>query len=192
MHTIHALNTKDAWNAIMTTIDLHGDNVVTEDGQLTREVRNLIVEIKHPGEGYPIRGTGWGIEALEIYADQIMDPNDKGFVYDYGSRLAQDGQIENVIGHLIQDKTTRRAILSTRNRCQDMYEQHTPCLQIVEFLYREGKLHMTCFFRSNDMKDAWPSNIYGLYRLLTTVANKAGMDAGSITTHSVSAHYYVD
>jgi thymidylate synthase len=192
MYTIKAKNTADAWNAIMTYINLYGENILTEDGQMTREIRNLIVEIEHPGEGYPIKGTGWNILALSSYADQILDPNEKGFVYDYGSRLAQDGQIENVIGHLVENKNTRRAILSTRNRCQDMYEQHTPCLQIVEFLYREGKLHMTCFFRSNDMRDAWPSNIYGLYALLGYVAMRTNMEMGSITTHSVSAHYYVD
>jgi thymidylate synthase len=192
MYTIRAKNTGDAWRSIMTHISLYGEDVITEDRKMTRELRNLIVEIEHPGEGYPIKGTGWSIEALDVYAEQILDHNDKGFVYDYGSRLAQDGQIDNVIEHLKQDPTTRRAILSTRNRCQDMYEQHTPCLQIVEFLNRCGKLHMTCFFRSNDMRDAWPSNIYGLYALLKHVAESVGVEPGSITTHSVSAHYYVD
>lgn len=192
MHTIKAKNTADAWRAIMHTIELYGENIITEDRQMTREVRNLIVEIEHPGEGYPIKGTGWGIEALSQYASQLLDPADKGFVYDYGSRLAQDGQIDVAIEKLKENKNTRRAILSTRNRCKDMFEQHTPCLQIVEFLYREGKLHMTCFFRSNDMRDAWPSNIYGLYALLGYVAMKTGLEMGSITTHSVSAHYYID
>ena len=72
-----------------------------------------------------------------------------------------------------------------------MYEQHTPCLQIVEFIYRENKLHMTCFFRSNDIGEAWVVNVYGLYALLGYVAMRTGMEMGSITTHSVSAHYYI-
>jgi thymidylate synthase len=192
MYTIRAKNTRDAWNAIMTYIDLYGENIVTEDGQMTREIRNLIVEIEHPGEGYPIPGSKWSITALDMYAGQILDPRDKGFDYDYGSRLARMGQIDVVIDKLRENPNTRRAILSTRDIGIDQFAQHTPCLQIVEFLHREGKLHMTCFFRSNDMRDAWPSNIYGLTALLNYVATMADMEAGSITTHSVSAHYYVD
>ena len=192
MYTIKAKNTRDAWNAIMTYINLYGDNLITEDGQMTREIRNLIVEIEHPEEGYPIKGTNWGITALEQYAEQILDPYDKGFIYDYGSRLARKGQIDVAIEKLRDNPNTRRAILSTRDIEKDLTAQHTPCLQIVEFLYRDGKLHMTCFFRSNDMRDAWPSNIYGLNALLRYVATMANMEPGSITTHSVSAHYYID
>jgi thymidylate synthase len=130
--------------------------------------------------------------ALEKYAEQIMDPSDKGFVYDYGSRLANMGQIPHVIQMLREEPTTRRAILSTRVLDKDMVEQHTPCLQIVEFLYRNGKLNMTCYFRSHDIKAAYPTNVYGLNRLLETVARLSHMTPGSMTTVSCSAHYYID
>jgi thymidylate synthase (methanogen type) len=192
MHTIRANNTADAWKAAINTIDIYGTDIITEDGQLTREVTNLMIEIKHPNLGYPIPGSGWNMEALDVYSDQIMDPKDKGFVYDYGSRLARGGQIPHVVKMLRKESTTRRAILSTRVLEKDMVEQHTPCLQIVEFLHRQGKLNMTCYFRSHDIKAAYPANIYGLYRLLESVAILAEMKPGGITTISASAHYYVE
>jgi len=176
----------------MRTIEIYGTNIITEDRQLTREVTNLIVEIKHPELGYPIPGSGWNMEALEVYADQILDTNEKGFVYDYGSRLARGGQIHHAIRMLREEPTTRRAILSTRVLEKDMVEQHTPCLQIVEFLHRQGKLNMTCYFRSHDIKAAYPANIYGLYRLLESVTLLTEMEPGSITTISASAHYYME
>jgi thymidylate synthase len=191
MHTIRANNAAEAWKAAMNTIEIYGNNIITEDHQLTREVYNLIIEIKHPGEGYPIPGSGWDMAGLEMYAEQIMDPREKGFVYDYGSRLANMGQIPHVVQMLREEPTTRRAILSTRVLEKDLVEQHTPCLQIVEFLYRGGKLNMTCYFRSHDIKAAYPTNIYGLNRLLETVARLAYMEPGTLTTVSCSAHYYV-
>jgi thymidylate synthase len=176
----------------MTTVEVYGYDVITEDGQLTREVTNLIIEVKHPDQGYPIPNSGWNMAGLEMYAEQIMDPRDKGFVYDYGSRLANMGQIPHVIQMLREDPKTRRAILSTRVLEKDMLEEHTPCLQIVEFLHRGGKLNMTCYFRSHDIKAAYPTNLYGLNRLLETVAKHSDMLPGTITTISCSAHYYYD
>jgi thymidylate synthase len=49
---------------------------------------------------------------------------------------------------------------------------------------------MTAFFRSHDLAQAWPSNIYGLAKLLEYVANEVGIEVGSITTISASAHIY--
>jgi thymidylate synthase len=192
MHTIRAKTAAEAWKAAMNTIEIYGNNIKTEDNQLTREVYNLVIEIEHPDQGYPIPKSGWDMAALEKYAEQIMDPSDKGFVYDYGSRLANMGQIPHVIQMLREEPTTRRAILSTRVLDKDMVEQHTPCLQIVEFLYRNGKLNMTCYFRSHDIKAAYPTNIYGLNRLLETVARLSHMTPGTMTTVSCSAHYYIE
>lgn len=191
MHVIRADNAADAYNAALHTVEIYGQNVITEDKKLTRELYNLIVEIKHPGDGFPIAGSNWKLNALEKYAEQILNPDDMGFVYTYGNRLAMNGQIPHVIQMLREEPTTRRAILSTRVLDKDMVEQHTPCLQIVEFLYRNGKLNMTCYFRSHDIKAAYPTNIYGLNRLLETVARLSHMTPGTMTTVSCSAHYYI-
>ena len=191
MHLIRAKNAAEAWKAALNTIDIYGTNIVTEDHQLTREVYNLTIEIQHPGEGFPIPNSGWDMPGLEKYAEQLMDPRDKGFIYDYGSRLAYAGQIPHVVQMLREEPNTRRAILSTRQVEKDMVEQHTPCLQIVEFLHRDGKLNMTCYFRSHDIKAAYPTNVFGLNRLLETVSRLCNMTPGTMTTVSCSAHYYI-
>lgn len=191
MHSIMANDAADAWFAAISTCDAYGHNILTEDGKLTREVCNLVIEIKHPGRGYPIPGSKWNLKALEAYALQLLDPNDKGFAYDYGNRLGRQNQINVAIEHLRNYPSTRRAILTTRDMDKDLFAQHIPCLQIVEFLLRDDELHMTCFFRSHDVRDAYPANVYGLNSLQRYVAEDLNVAPGRMTTISCSAHYYV-
>lgn len=192
MHLLRAPDSAQAWKMAVGTIETYGTNVKTEDGKLTREVYNLVVEIKNPGQGFPIPNSGWNLNGLQKYAQQLLDPREKGFDYDYGSRLARAGQIDIISNKLIEEPTTRRAILSTRDLAIDLTAQHTPCLQIVEFLLRDNQLNMTCFFRSHDIRDAYPANLYGLNALLEHVAKEVGTKPGSITTMSCSAHYYME
>jgi thymidylate synthase len=74
----------------------------------------------------------------------------------------------------------------------DQSRQHVPCLQLIDFLFRGGKLNLTAYFRSHDIERAYPCNLYGLNKLLEYVAREAGMEPGSITTISASAHIYVE
>ena len=191
MHSIQANDAADAWYAAVTTVDVYGTNVLTEDFKLTREVYNLVIRIAHPELGFPIPGSKWNLKGLEEYAKQLLDPNEKGFEYDYGNRLGRFNQINVAMQKLRDTPTTRRAILTTRDLPKDLFAQHTPCLQIVEFLARNNQLDMTCFFRSHDVRDAYPANIYGLSALQRYVAEDVGIATGTLTTMSCSAHYYV-
>ena len=190
-----------AWHWLLSQIELHGDLIKTEDNQLCRECMNLMVTIENPRDDWPIQGSNWSIPALAVYADtEILSPiSPKGFEYSYGERLfaypgwrvadKQLDQIKYVIEKLRDNPTTRRAIAITWHPYTDNYSDHVPCLQSVDFLYR-GRLHLTAYFRSHDIQQAWPANVYGLSRLLSYVAEKAGMQPGSLTTISVSAHIY--
>jgi thymidylate synthase len=180
-----------AWRAAVSTIESYGSDVKDEDGRLTKEVCNLVVEIKHPSQGFPIPGSCWSLVGLRNYAAQMLNPEEKGFDYDYGHRLARESQIDVVVEKLRSCPNTRRAILSTRDLSKDLTAEHTPCLQIAEFLVRDGKLNLTCFFRSHDIERAYPANLFGLNALLEHVANRVGVQPGRLTTVSASAHYYV-
>jgi thymidylate synthase len=188
---IHIVEDCDqAWRAAMNTLESYGSDVRDEDGRLTREVCNLVVEIKHPSQGFPIPGSQWNMVGLEAYAAQMLDPKEKGFDYDYRHRLARKSQIDVAVETLRSSPNTRRAILSTRDLSKDLTAEHTPCLQIAEFLIRDEKLNLICFFRSHDIEQAYPANLFGLNALLEHVANRVGVQPGGLTTVSASAHYY--
>lgn len=192
----------EGWKWACQIVNTYGDKVITEDHKLTKEVRNLVVQILEPGEGWPIPGSRWDIPALERYAEQFLSgENETGFAYTYGERfvnyhspwldLPPVNQInDSVIYRLINGKTTRRAIATTWQPWFDPFNSECPCLQLIDFLFRDEKLNMTAFFRSHDILQAWPANVYGLNKLLEYVGGEAGMEPGSITTVSTSSHIY--
>ena len=178
------------WKRAMAEIEFNGEDVLTEDGVLTREVQNLVITIKHPLLGYPIRGSDWDITALDVYANQFNDPVNHGFDYTYGERIHHGGQVEKVIARLKANKGTRRAVIKTWQPCKDYEAQHTPCLQILDFLVRGDKLNLTAVFRSHDIGRAYVSNVYGLGKLQASIAAELGIEVGTLTTVSISAHIY--
>jgi thymidylate synthase len=180
------------WRRALAEIQFHGEDILTEDGYMTREVQNLVITIKHPLEGYPIRDSGWDITALNVYADQFNNPINHGFDYTYGERIHHRGQVEKVINRLKANKGTRRAVIKTWQPCKDYDAQHTPCLQILDFLVRSEKLNLTAVFRSHDIGRAYVSNVYGLGKLMATIAAELGIEIGTLTTVSISAHTYME
>ncbi len=196
----------DAWKWACGTIQSRGDLVKTEDGQLTKEIMNLMVTVLEPSANWPIPGSEWDLAALDRYAEQLLSPKNPGFDYTYGNRMRahlvivmdSDGktritgwdQIELIIEKLRCCPNTRRAIAITWRPEVDLIVDHVPCLQSVDFLYRQDKLHLVAYFRSHDFARAWVPNLYGLNRLLQYVGKETGMEPGSITTISASAHIY--
>lgn len=193
-----------AWAWMLNIIEQFGDKIRTEDNQICKEVMNLQVTVLEPCTpgNWPIQGSGWSLPALEVYANtEILSPDiPEGFRYSYGQRLfmypARDDyhygfdQISHVVEKLRENPNTRRAIAITWCPWWDSESEHVPCLQSVNFLCRAGKLHVTAYFRSHDIQQAWPANVYGLSKLLDYVAFQAGMQPGSLTTFSASAHRY--
>ena len=178
-----------AWRWCIALIESHGSHVLTEDGQHTKEIRNMVLQVENPLTGWPIAGSGWNIPALDVYVrDQILgSENRTGFSYTYGERIVP--RLDALIEKLKEEPESRRAVLSMW-RDSDYDIQHPPCWMTLDFLIRNDILHLTAFIRSNDMKQAWPQNMYGLAKLLEYVALGVGVETGSITTISASAHIY--
>ena len=189
---------EEAWEWAKNIIASFGDNIVSEDGKLCREVRNLHLTVLNPSERWPLKNSNWSIIGLNKYAEQLLSPENPGFDYTYGERLfafSIEGQAANQINYIIrklkQEPSSRRAIAVTWDM-DDQSRQHVPCLQLIDFLFRGGKLNLTAYFRSHDIERAYPCNLYGLNKLLEYVAREAGMEPDSITTISASAHIYVE
>ena len=178
-----------AWRWACDRIHIGGEKVVTEDGQITKEIRNLVLQVNSPTIGWPITDSGWDIPALEVYVrDQILGTeNPTGFSYIYGQRIAP--RLDELIEKLRSQPESRRAVISLWQE-SDYDIQHPPCWMVLEFLIRSNQLHLTAFIRSNDIKQAWPANAYGLSKLISYVAEKVGCETGSLTTISASAHIY--
>jgi thymidylate synthase len=198
----------EAWNYAKGIIHTYGNKVVTEDNQLCKEIENLKLTVNNPGFGWPIGGSGWTLDGLKSYGKQFLDYNRNGFDYTYGNRMRKffqassgyelhnDGcidQIEECCAALKGQPNTRRAIIVLWSPDHDlnMPDSH-PCMISVNFLVRDSKLNVTAYFRSHDIEQAWPQNVYGLWKLQEYVAKDIKVEIGTVTTFSVNAHIYLD
>lgn len=182
----------DAWRYGLSQIEQHGYNVITEDKALIREFLNLHLEVENPLEGYPLKGSGWDIAALQEYANALCEQSYdlKGFDYNYCERMSR--QLYYAKRMLAKHPTTRRATIYLWLPEKDLETSfHKPCQIVANYIIRNDKLYATHFFRSHDIRDAWPTNVYGLGSLQKIIAKELGYKVGSLTTFSVSAHYYI-
>jgi thymidylate synthase len=65
-----------------------------------------------------------------------------------------------------------------------------PCLFLIQCQIYQGKLTMTCYFRSNDMYNAWPLNAFALRKLQSDIAKELEVKMGALVTISNMAHVY--
>lgn len=111
-------------------------------------------------------------------------------------------QIEEVYLKLKNYKYDRGAVISIWNPWVDNISKgwqddsptkksgNVPCMTQLQFAYREHKLHLTAYFRSNDMFDAWPRNAFALRKLQFDLAKKLDLKPGFLTTISSLAQVY--
>jgi thymidylate synthase (methanogen type) len=182
----------DAWQYAISEIERAGSQIITEDNALIREVLNLRLEVLNPLHGYPIKGSNWDLPALEVYAADLCNfsYDCKGFDYTYNERMGR--QIHYITKMLKKYPTTRRATAYLWLPEKDLETPyHKPCQIVASYLLRDDKLYATHFFRSHDIRDAWPANVYGLGSLQRQIADEIEVCTGSLSTFSASAHYYI-
>nr|WP_319373080.1 thymidylate synthase [uncultured Methanobacterium sp.] len=185
---------KNGWETLVKRVMQKGSEIKDERGSLTLELRNTVVTMNRPLELEIPKGYFWSGEKLEIYAEQFLSDDKQGFVYTYGNRLRKHfegiDQIGEAIRRLKNCKESRRAISVTWDPPTDTQSEEVPCMILVDFKIREGKLHTTGLWRSHDIYGAWFPNAVGLTHLSRYVAGEVGVEVGSLTIHSISAHIY--
>jgi thymidylate synthase len=191
---IKAPTIKSGWESLVKRIMQRGAEIKDERGSLTLELLNTVVTVNKPLELEIPEGYFWSGEKLDIYAKQFLSDDQQGFIYTYGNRLRKHfqgiDQIAEAIRRLKNCNESRRAISVTWDPLTDTQEEEVPCMILVDFKIREGKLHTTGLWRSHDIYGAWFPNAVGLTRLSEYVANEVGVEVGTLSIHSISAHIY--
>jgi thymidylate synthase len=131
--------------------------------------------------------------ALEQYRQEMLD----GILdfevargnWEYTYHLRMEKQIPWVISELRRNPDSRRAIISTRDE-DDLKSGSPACLQSVQYLLRDGKLHCKVLFRSNDATKAAFMNAFALILLQKRVADALGAAVGSYAHRANSYHVY--
>jgi thymidylate synthase len=185
---------KTGWESLVKRIMKNGVEIKDERGSVTKEILNTMVNVKNPLDSESPKGYFWTGEKLDKYSEQFLSSDKQGFIYTYGNRLREhfDGidQIQEAITRLNNFKESRRAISITWDPVVDTKNDEVPCMMLVDFKIRDGKLHTTGLWRSHDIYGAWFPNAVGLSNLAKYVAEKVGTEVGTLTIHSISAHIY--
>jgi len=119
--------------------------------------------------------------------------SDEKLGYSYGERMYNFkgiNQIQWAIDRLNRNPTSKSVTIGILMPDRDTKAEHVPCMNLVDFKKRNGKLNLTVVFRSHDYgKKALP-NFIALGELLEKVSEATNSEVGRLICHSISAHIY--
>jgi len=186
----------DVWIDILKLINRFGYLKKTEYGDNEKELVSLMAVIKEEDPGKPEWKEYFEFtkKELEEYIPQVTSAKEiQGVEYTYGQRLMNFkgiDQIEKIVKHIKEAKHTRRAVAVLWDVEKDIDSPKCPCLDLIQGLVQEDRLYFTCYFRSNDMFEAWPRNAFALRKLQKMVCEKTELQLGNLIIISDSAHIY--
>lgn len=193
----------------------YADEVGSRNGRVKELLNPQIVlnqpwrrEVICPGRGAnifaQIAETCWvlagrnDIEWLSAYLPRAADYSDDGKTWrgGYGPRI-RDGhfgvdQLRHVVDTLKNDSLSRRAVIAIYDPTVDTSPgKDIPCNDFLQFLNRNGKLHLTVTVRSNDVMWGWSGiNAFEWSVLQEIVASLLRISVGPLTFNIGSLHLY--
>ena len=204
MRVIRAPSIGRAHEQVIQMILEKGWVLQTEDEEATVEFEEIAMQIDTPLAGPMVSPfSRFQQKFVEQYAKDLLNGSHASFEYDYhgrlfdwGEKLTVDGQpvhvdqIAYIVEKIRSSNNTRRAVAITWNPVIDEKLDDCPCLQLVQCIVRDNKLHMRVIFRSNDMLTAAGANMYALVQLQKHIADQLGITCGTYTHISLVPHIY--
>lgn len=209
-YQIRTYSAGTAHDEVVRKILKYGVPLGTEDNEATLELPEpACIHISTPlAEPRISPFSRYSRAYMEEYTGKFLfgyDAN-QGFAYTYYGCLRQWGtrtlkassgsllpivdQVARVRALLARSPNTRRAQMITWEPYVDLGAGDPPCLQLIQFLLRQGRLNMKVVFRSNDMLMAAGCNMYALIRFQEQMAADLGVEVGWYEHTSNSAHIY--
>jgi len=98
-------------------------------------------------------------------------------------------QLDIVKDFLKETPETNRGVIEI-GKPEDLLLKHPPCMRLLQFKARYGKLHMTAYFRSWDAWGGLPSNLAALQLVKEFLAKFLNIEDGSMFLSSFGTHVY--
>jgi thymidylate synthase len=203
---ITAFDCPDAWFQALNRIWNEGEVFNVGYGSETTETKklNLSIEISHP-ENRPLLSdkASCDIKYVQGYALEYLWCGEKqDETYTYGSRLNYPiNQIEEAIKRYLEEQRDRQVTMVIRlpediKKYIGTKRHEPPCLSLIDTEILDGKMHLTCYFRSWDAYAGLPANIAGLQlfnEAFVKEINSRGdlrLGTGKLIFHSKNSHVY--
>jgi thymidylate synthase len=203
---ITAFDCPNAWFKVLQQIWNEGDIFEVGYGSEISETKklNLTLEIMQP-ENRPLVSdkAPCDIKYIQGYALEYLWCGEKqDETYTYGSRLREPvDQIEEAINRYLEERRDRQVTLVVRlprdiKKYVGAEKHEPPCLSLIDTEILDGKMHLTCYFRSWDAYAGLPANIAGLQlfnEAFVSEINTRGnlsLETGKLIFHSKNCHIY--
>jgi thymidylate synthase len=203
---ITAFDCPDGWFQVLTRIWGEGDIFKVGFGSEETETKklNLTLEISHP-ETRPLVSdkAPCDFKYVQGYALEYLWCGEKqDEPYTYGSRLNKPiNQIEEAILRYVEEQRDRQVTMVIRlpsdiRKYVDEKKHEPPCLSLIDTEIFEGKMHLTCYFRSWDAYAGLPANIGGLQlfneAFVSEINSRSNLklETGKLIFHSKNCHVY--
>jgi len=127
-------------------------------------------------------------EIEQYFVNYLMnDKLEKNELYRYSSSIAP--QLPEVIRMLKETPNTNQACI-TIGRPESIKLSDPECLRILDWRVIDKKLYVYVYFRSNDLYNAWPTNMGGIQLLKEYICEETGLEDGEILYSSKGLHLY--
>ncbi len=204
---ITAFDCPDAWFQALSHIWNEGDVFKVGFGSEETETKklNISIEITRP-DNRPLvsEKAPCDIKYVQGYALEYLWCGEKQDeeTYTYGSRLNNPiNQIEEAVERYAQEQRDRQVTMVIRlpddiKKYVGSKKHEPPCLSLIDTEILEGKMHLTCYFRSWDAYAGLPANIAGLQMFneaFVKEINSRGnleLETGKLIFHSKNCHIY--
>ena len=203
---ITAFDCPDAWFQALNHIWNEGDVFNVGYGSETTETKklNLSIEISHP-ENRPLVSdkAPCDVKYVQGYALEYLWCGEKqDETYTYGSRLNHPiNQIEEAVKRYLEEQCDRQVTMVIRlpediRKYIGTKRHEPPCLSLIDTEILDGKMHLTCYFRSWDAYAGLPANIAGLQLFNEAFVKeinsrgKLALETGKLIFHSKNCHVY--
>jgi thymidylate synthase len=191
---VKGLTLPEAYHEALKAIHENHDVAPCTDYDTNQKEASLTFVVESPLEEPMISKLFIGDpHSLEQYRqemlDGILDFEVQRGNWDYTYHQRMEKQIPWLIDELKRNPDTRRAVLVIRAE-DDQGSTSPACLQILQYLIRDGKLHCKAVFRSNDLTKATFMNAFALIMLQKRIAEAVGVPIGSYTHRAHSLHVY--
>lgn len=201
------------WWYTLKEIKRNGDKVLnSRDGDVVAEVINATTVISNPRNNimknevrnlsirYAIGEMLWymsgnrDLKEIQKYTNNWDRMSDDGKVVNsnYGWCIKEKfgfDQWEYVRELLKEDNNTRQAVIHIKD-ADNSYSKDVNCTVYLNFLIREGKLHMLTHMRSNDIWLGFPYDIFQFTNMQILMSMELGIPIGKYTHIVDSLHLY--
>jgi thymidylate synthase len=193
-HFVTGTTLPDAYHKALLALHRENDELPCPDYNMNQKEASMTFVVTEPLKEPMISRLFIGDpRSLEQYRQEMLDGildfevQRGNWEYTYHQRM--EGQIPWVIGELRRNPDSRRAVIFVRSE-EDMHTGSPACLQHVQYMIRNGKLHCKLLFRSNDATKAAFMNAFALILLQKRIADALGVEVGTYTHRANSFHVY--